>query len=181
MSVLYPFSASSQLGQRRCHNVIITSWLTLSQRCGTFENESCSDVGLRRCDNIAVWCSQDVATTLLQRRHNIKHLVSRPFHYGQFGFLFRHRNVRELQKYLNIEFSLWRARRTLVNSWICLLLVCEQDKVARLGAKVAMKRLGRGKKRLQRNIVDLSPDIPTLPNRWSLHGEWTWNAHTQEY
>ena len=136
MSVLYPFSASSQLGQRRCHNVIITSWLTLSQRCGTVKNESCSNVGLQRCDNIVVWCSQDVATTLLQRRHNIKHLVSRPFHYGQFGFLSRHRNVRELQKYLNIEFSLWQARRTLVNSWICLLLVCEQDKVARLGAKV---------------------------------------------
>ena len=42
---------------------------------------------------------------------------------------------------------------------------CEQDKVARLGAKVAMKGLGRGKKRLQHNIVDLFPDIPTVPDR----------------
>ena len=79
---------------------------------------------------------------------------------------------------LSIESSLWQARRTLVNWWLCLLLVCEQDKVARLGAKVAMKGLGRGKKRLQHNIVDLFPDILTVPERWNLHGEWTWNTHT---
>ena len=66
---------------------------------------------------------------------------------------------------LSIESSLWQARRTLINWWLCLLLVCEQDKVARLGAKVAMKGLGRGKKRLQHNIVDLFPDILTVPER----------------
>ena len=38
--------------------------------------------------------------------------------------------------------------------------------------KVAMKGLGRGKKRL-RYIVDLFPDIPTVPDRRSLYGEWT--------
>ena len=59
--------------------------------------------------------------------------------------------MRELQKYLSIDF--------------CLLLGCEQDEVARLCAKVAMKGHGRGKKRLQHNIVDLFPDIPTVPNR----------------
>ena len=47
-----------------------------SQRCSTVENESCGDVGLRRCDNVALRRFQEVATTLLQRRHNIKHLVS---------------------------------------------------------------------------------------------------------
>ena len=120
----------------------------------------------------------DVVKALLQRHQNIKHLVSRPFYYGKFWFISRHRKVRELQKYLSIESSLWEARRTLVNPWLCLLLVCEQDKVARLGAKVAMKGLGRGKKCLQHSIVDLFPDIPTVPDRWSLHGEWTWNTHT---
>ena len=73
--------------------------------------------------------------------------------------------MRKLQKYLSIESSLWQTRRTLSNSWVYLRLVCEQDKVARLVAKVAMKGLGRGKKLLQRNIVDLLPDIPTIPDR----------------
>ena len=54
---------------------------------------------------------------------------------------------------------------SLVNSWLFLLLVCEQDKVARVGAKITMKKLGRGKKRLQHNIVDLFPDIPTIADR----------------
>ena len=52
--------------------------------------------------------------------------------------------MRELQNYLSIEFSLWQARRTLVDSWLYLLLVCEQDNVDMLGAKVAMQGLGRG-------------------------------------
>ena len=34
----------TQLAQRRCDNVVTTSWLTLSKRCGTVENESCRDV-----------------------------------------------------------------------------------------------------------------------------------------
>ena len=168
----------SQLAQQRWDNVVTMSRLTLSQRCVTVENESCGDVGLQCCDNIAVQRCQDVATKLLQRRHNIKHLVSRPFYNRQFWFLSHHRIVRELQKYLSIESSLWQARPTLVNSWLCLFLVCKQDKVARLGAKVAMKGLDREKKHLQHNIVNLFPDIPTVPDRWSLHGEWTWNTHT---
>ena len=77
--------ASSQLAQRRCDNVVTTSLLTLSQRCGTVENESCADVSFRRCDNVALQRCQDVASTLLQRRHNIKHWIStRPFYYGLF-------------------------------------------------------------------------------------------------
>ena len=63
-----------------------------------------------------------------------------------------------------------KARRTLFKLWLCPLLVYQQDKVATskgsvLHAKVAMKGLGRGKKRLQHNIVDLFPDIPTVPDR----------------
>ena len=61
----------SQLAQRRCDNVATAPLLTVSQRSDKVENVSCADVGLRRCDNIALWCYQDVATTLLQRRHNI--------------------------------------------------------------------------------------------------------------
>ena len=34
-----------------------------------------------------------------------------------------------------------------------------------LHSKVAMKRLGRGKKHLQHNIVDLFPGTPTDPGR----------------
>ena len=74
----------TQLAQRRCDNVVTTPWLTLSQRCGTVENESCTDVSFRRCDNVAVRRCQDVATTLLQRGHNIKHWISRLFYYGLF-------------------------------------------------------------------------------------------------
>ena len=81
--------------------------------------------------------------------------------------------MRELQKYLSIKSRLYLATRTLVKSWFCLLLVYEQDKVARLGAKVTMKGLGRGKKRLQHNIVDLFPDISTVSDRQGLRGEWT--------
>ena len=83
--------------QRRCENVVKTSLLTLSQR-GTVENENCADVSFRRCDNVALRRYQEVAATLLQRRHNIKHWVSRPFYYRLFWFLSLHRNVRELQK-----------------------------------------------------------------------------------
>ena len=75
---------ATQLAQRRCDNVVTTPLLTLSQRCGTVENESCADVSFRRCDNVAVQCCQDVATKLLRRRHNIKHWISRPFYCGLF-------------------------------------------------------------------------------------------------
>ena len=74
----------AQLAQRRCDKVVTTSLLTLSQRCGTVENESCTDVSFRRCDNVALQRCQDVASTLLQRRHNIKHWITRPFYYGLF-------------------------------------------------------------------------------------------------
>ena len=35
-----------QRAQRHCDNVVTTSWLALSQRSGTVENEGCGDVGL---------------------------------------------------------------------------------------------------------------------------------------
>ena len=57
---------------------------TLSQRCGTVDNDSCADLGFRRCDNVALQSYQDLATTLLQRRHNIEHWISRPFYYRLF-------------------------------------------------------------------------------------------------
>ena len=87
----------SQPAQQRYDNVVTTSLLTLSQR-GTVENESCADVGFRRRDNVALLPYQDVATTLLQRRDNIKHWISRPFYYGLFWFLSLHQNVRDLPK-----------------------------------------------------------------------------------
>ena len=71
-----------------------------------------------------------------------------------------------------------KSRRTSTKSWLCQLLVCKQDKVASckdlvFHSKVAMNRPGREKKLLQHNIVDLFPGIPTVPDRWSLHGLWT--------
>ena len=53
---------NTQLVQPRCHNVVTTPLLTLSQRCGTVENESCTDVSFRRCDKIALQCFHNVAT-----------------------------------------------------------------------------------------------------------------------
>ena len=55
-----------QLAQPRCDNVVTTPLLTLSQRCGTVENESCTDVSFRRCDKIALRCFHNVATTSRQ-------------------------------------------------------------------------------------------------------------------
>ena len=54
----------------------------------------------------------------------------------------------------------------LVKSWLCPLLVCEQDKAASkkgsvLHTTVVMKGLGRENKSLQHSIIDLSPGIPT--------------------
>ena len=57
------------------HSDVVT---TLSQRCDTVENESCANIGFWRCDNVALRRYQDVATTLLQRRHNMCQL-------GQFA------------------------------------------------------------------------------------------------
>ena len=74
----------SQLAQRRCDNVVTTSLLTLSERCSTVKNESCTDVSFRRCDNVALQRCQDVGSTFLQRRHNIRLLITRPFYYGLF-------------------------------------------------------------------------------------------------
>ena len=59
-----------------------------------------------------------------------------------------------------------KARSTLGMSWLCPVLVCEQDNVASqkdsvLPSKVAMKKLGRAKKNLKQKTVDLFPDIPT--------------------
>ena len=105
---------------------------TLSQRRGW----RCHNVVRRSKMRVVATSVSDVVTTslfnvvkmLAQRHDNIKQLVSRPFNYRQFWFLSRHRNVRELPKYLSIESSLWQATRTLVNSWLPLLLVCEKDK-----------------------------------------------------
>ena len=58
-----PKKAPTQLAQWRCHNVVTTLLLTFS-RCDTVKNESCADVGFRRCDNVALRRYQDIATTL---------------------------------------------------------------------------------------------------------------------
>ena len=96
---LPPFLVFPQLAQWRCDNIVTKSLLTLSQRCGTIENKSCADVSFWRCDNVPLQRCQGVSITLLQRRHNIKHWISRPFYYGLFWFLSPHQNVRELQKW----------------------------------------------------------------------------------
>ena len=59
------------------HNDVVS---TLSQRGGTVKNESCAEAGFRHCDNVALRRYQDVTITLLQRRHNIKHWICRPFY-----------------------------------------------------------------------------------------------------
>ena len=66
----------SQLAQWRCDNLAETSLMALPQRCGTVENESCAEVGFQLFDNVAFRRYQYVATTLLQRRHNIKQWIS---------------------------------------------------------------------------------------------------------
>ena len=43
-----------------------------------------------------------------------------------------------------------------------------------------MKRIGIGIQRLQHNIVDLFPGIPSDPDRWSLHGGGTY-THTHPH
>ena len=138
----------SQCRGWHCHNVV--AWSKMK-------------AGATSISNNGKMSLSDVATTLSQRHHNIKHLVSRPFYYRQSWFLSCHQNVRELQKYLSSKSSLWQARHILINSWLYLLLECEQDKVARIDGKETMQGLGRGKKHIQHNIVDLFPDIPTAP------------------
>ena len=54
---------NAELAQRSFDNVVITSLLTLSQRCDTVESESCVNVGFRRYDNVALQLYQDGATT----------------------------------------------------------------------------------------------------------------------
>ena len=64
-----------------------------------------------------------------------------------------------------------KARHTLVNSQLFPLLVREQDRVASqkglvVHSKVASSEvLGLEKKRLQHNIVDVFPGIPTDPDK----------------
>ena len=58
---------TTKLAQGRCGNVVTTSLLTLSQRCGTVENESCFNVSFQRRDNVVVRRCQDVAKTLPQQ------------------------------------------------------------------------------------------------------------------
>ena len=55
----------------------------------------------------------------------------------------------------------------LVTSWLCPLLLCEQDKAAsymdsEIHTEVAMKGLGRGKKRLQDIIVEFQPQTDEM-------------------
>ena len=103
----------SRLAQRRFDNVETTLLLTLSERCGTVENESCTDVSSRRCYKVALQRCQDVASTLLQRRHNTKHLITRPFYYGLFWFLSLHRNVKVTNVLSGIKQASFLFKKTL--------------------------------------------------------------------
>ena len=94
-------------------DVVTTSLLTLSQRCGTVENESYTDVSFQRCDNVALQRCQDVASTLLQRRHNIKHWITSPFYYGLFCFLSLQRNVKVTKALSDIKHASFLFKKTL--------------------------------------------------------------------
>ena len=86
----------------------------LAQRsCGNVENESCTDVSLRHRDNVALQRCQDVASTFLQRRHNIKHWITRPFYYGLFWFLSLHRNVKVTKVLSGIKHASFLFKKTL--------------------------------------------------------------------
>ena len=118
------------MSQRRCDNVVTTSLLTLSQRCGTLENESCTDVSFRLCDNVALQRCQDVASTLLQRRHNINHWITRPFYYGLFWFLSLHRNVKVTKVLSGIKHVVFIVNKSIYiyiqTKWNILKLICLQ-------------------------------------------------------
>ena len=103
----------SQLEQRRSDNVVTTSLLTLWQRCCTVENERCTDVSFRRCDNVALQRCQDLASTFLQRRHNMKHWITRPFYDGLSWFLFLHRNGKVRKVLSRIKHASFLFKKTL--------------------------------------------------------------------
>ena len=103
----------TQLAQRLCDNVNTTSLLTLSQRCGTVENDSCTDVSFQRYDNVPLQRCQDVASTLLQRHRNIKHGITRPFYYGLFWFLSFHQNVKVTKVLSGIKRAPFLFKKTL--------------------------------------------------------------------
>ena len=104
----------SQLAEPRWENIVTTSFLTFSQRPGMIENESCTDVSFRHCDNVTHQRCQDVATTLLQRCHNIKHSIPRPYYYGLFSFVYFHSSKCEkVTKVLSgIKYALFLFKRT---------------------------------------------------------------------
>ena len=78
-----------------------------------------------------------------------------------------------------------KVRRILVKSWLCPLLVYVQDKAA--SSKV---RLYIPKERWREPVEEsnffnttlliCSLAVPAVPDRWSLHGGWTWtHTHTR--
>ena len=79
-----------------------------------------------------------------------------------------------------------KVRLILDKSWLCPLLVCEQDKVGSkkgsvLPSKVGIKGLGGGKKRLQHNIVDLFLDSPTDEDEaFTMNGHKYTHRHKRE-
>ena len=67
-----------------------------------------------------------------------------------------------------------KGRDTPDKSWLSMLLVCEQEKVARwkgpvLYSEIAMKGFGIDKNGKTTSLI--YPLIPTVPDRLSLYGE----------
>ena len=83
----------------RCHNVAARSKMTV--------------VSFWRCDNVALQRCQEVASTLLQRRHNIKHCITLPFYYGLFWFLSLHRNLKVTKVLNGIKHASFLFKKTL--------------------------------------------------------------------
>ena len=88
-------------------NKLLPSWhsdvvTTLSQhrcwRCHNIMGHSKMRVVPKSVSDVAITSLFDVIKKFSQRRHNIKHSISRPFYYRLSWFLSLHQNMRELQK-----------------------------------------------------------------------------------
>ena len=88
-------------------NKLLPSWhsdvvTTLSQHrcwpCHNIMGHSKMRVVPKSVSDVAITSLFDVIKKFSQRRHNIKHSISRPFYYRLSWFLSLHQNMRELQK-----------------------------------------------------------------------------------
>ena len=94
----------SQLAQRRCDNVVVDV-VTLWHGRKWVVPTSVSDIVTTSLSNFV--------KRLLQRRHNIKHWITRPFYHGLFWFLFLHRNVKVTKVLSSIKHASFLFKKAL--------------------------------------------------------------------